>query len=55
MAQTMTMGQAAGTAAAQAVATRRDPREVDVAALRDRLRADGAVLDLAAAPPAIAR
>jgi hypothetical protein len=55
MAQCMAMGQAAGTAAALAVAGRRDPRELDVAALRDRLRADGAVLELADAPRAIAR
>jgi hypothetical protein len=55
MAQCMAMGQAAGTAAAQAVATGRDPREIDVAALRDRLRSDGAILDLAAAPRAMAR
>lgn len=55
MAQCMAMGQAAGTAAAQAVAARRDPREIDVVALRDRLRADGAILELAAAPRAIAR
>jgi hypothetical protein len=55
MAQCMAMGQAAGTAAAQAVAARRDPREIDVAALRDRLRADGAILELTAAPRAIAR
>ncbi len=55
MAQCMTMGQAAGTAAAQAVAAQRDPREIDVVALRDRLRADGAILELAAAPRAIAR
>jgi len=55
MAQCMAMGQAAGTAAAAAVAARRDPRDIDVAALRDRLRADGAILELAAAPPAIAR
>ncbi len=55
MAQCMAMGQAAGTAAAQAVAGRRDPREIDVAALRDQLRADGAILELAAAPRAMAR
>jgi hypothetical protein len=55
MAQCMAMGQAAGTAAAQAVAARRDPRAIDVAALRDRLRADGAILELADAPRAIAR
>ncbi len=55
MAQCMAMGQAAGTAAAQAVAGRCDPREIDVAALRDQLRADGAILELAAAPRAMAR
>ena len=55
MAQCMAMGQAAGTAAAQAVETRHDPRDIDVAALRDRLRADGAILELADAPQAIAR
>ena len=46
MAQTMAMGQAAGTAAAMAAAARTSPREVDVAALRDRLRADGAILEV---------
>jgi glycine/D-amino acid oxidase-like deaminating enzyme len=46
MAQCMAMGQAAGTAAALAVATRRDPRDLDVATLRDRLRRDGAILEL---------
>lgn len=50
MAQCMAMGQAAGTAAAQAVDTGRDPRDIDVAALRARLRADGAILELADAP-----
>ena len=55
MAQCMAMGQAAGTAAALAVAARRDPRDIDIAALRDRLRVDGAILELAAAPRAIAR
>ena len=50
MAQCMAMGQAAGTAAALAVATGRDPRDVDVPALRDRLRANGAILELADAP-----
>jgi hypothetical protein len=48
MAQCMAMGQAAGTAAALAVSARTTPREIDVAALRDRLRADGAIVD----PPA---
>jgi hypothetical protein len=47
MAQCMAMGQAAGTAAAQAVATDRDPRDIDVAAFRQRLRENGAILDLA--------
>ena len=55
MAQCMAMGQAAGTAAAQASAARQDPREIDVAELRRRLRADGAILELAAAPRAMAR
>jgi hypothetical protein len=50
MAQCMAMGQAAGTAAAQAVATGYDPRDIDVPTLRDRLRADGAILELDAAP-----
>jgi hypothetical protein len=47
MAQCMAMGQAAGSAAALAVATRTDPRDVPIDALQDRLRADGAILDLA--------
>ena len=46
MAQCMAMGQAAGTAAALAATTGRDPRDLDTAALRDRLRADGAILEL---------
>ncbi|HYN48170.1 MAG TPA: FAD-dependent oxidoreductase [Candidatus Nanopelagicales bacterium] len=50
MAQCMAMGQAAGTAAAMAVATRRDPREIDAPVLRDRLRSAGAVLDLPVRP-----
>jgi hypothetical protein len=41
----MAMGQAAGTAAAMAVAGRADPRAVDVGVLRDRLRRDGAILE----------
>lgn len=52
MAQCMAMGQAAGTAAAVASAAGRDPRDVPSATLRDRLRADGAILDLADAPVA---
>jgi len=51
MAQCMAMGQAAGTAAAQAVGADRDPRDIDIAALRARLRTDGAILELADAPP----
>jgi len=47
MAQCMAMGQAAGTAAALAAATGRAPRDLPVATLRDRLRADGAIVDLA--------
>ena len=46
MAQCMAMGQAAGTAAALGLATGREPRELDPEALRDRLRRDGAILDL---------
>jgi hypothetical protein len=45
MAQTMAMGQAAGTAAAMVVETGVSPRDIDRAALRDRLRRDGAVLE----------
>jgi hypothetical protein len=48
MAQCMAMGQAAGTAAAMAVGSGIDPRAVDRPLLRDRLRADGAILELAA-------
>ncbi len=50
MAQCMAMGQAAGTAAAMATAANIDPRDVPVAALRDRLRATGAVVDAAEVP-----
>ncbi len=49
MAQCMAMGQGAGSAAALAVAGGDDPRDVAIAALRDRLRAAGAILDLAEA------
>jgi hypothetical protein len=48
MAQCMAMGQAVGTAAAMATATGRDPRDVPIDVLRDRLRADGAILELPA-------
>jgi glycine/D-amino acid oxidase-like deaminating enzyme len=44
MATCMAMGQAAGTAAALAAADDMSPREVDPADLRDRLAADGALL-----------
>lgn len=50
MAQCMAMGQAAGTAAGLAIETGVEPRAVDVAVLRDRLRAAGAVLELDDAP-----
>jgi hypothetical protein len=46
MAQCMAMGQAAGSAAALATAAGRDPRDVPVRALQDRLVADGAILQL---------
>jgi hypothetical protein len=54
MAQCMAMGQAAGTAAALAVASGRDSRDVDPAALRDRLHRDGAVTDLERASTVVA-
>lgn len=44
MAQCMAMGQAAGTAAALAAAAGTTPREIPAETVRDRLRADGAVL-----------
>jgi hypothetical protein len=50
MAQCMAMGQAAGTAAAMAAATGRAARDLPASMLRDRLRADGAIVDLADAP-----
>ena len=46
MAQCMAMGQAAGAAAALAVAGGRDLRAVDIGVLRDRLRRDGAIMEL---------
>ena len=46
MAQCMAMGQAAGTAAAIAAASGVGPRDVPFASLRDRLRADGAILSI---------
>jgi hypothetical protein len=51
MAQCMAMGQAAGTAAALAVAGGTDPREVAPTALRDRLRAERGLVELPAAQP----
>ncbi len=48
MAQCMAMGQAAGTAAGMAAAAKVDARALAVPALRDRLRAAGAILELAA-------
>jgi hypothetical protein len=47
MAQCMAMGQAAGTAAGLSALDRADPRDLDTSRLRDRLRHDGAVLELA--------
>jgi FAD dependent oxidoreductase len=46
MAQCMAMGQAAGTAAALATDARVTPRDVQLDRLRDRLRGDGALLEL---------
>jgi glycine/D-amino acid oxidase-like deaminating enzyme len=54
MAQCMAMGQAAGAAAAMAAASGRDPRDIDVDALRERLIADGAILSLAGATEPLA-
>jgi len=44
MAQCMAMGQAAGTAAATAIQGSCSPKEIDVAALREKLRNAGAIL-----------
>lgn len=41
----MATGQAAGTAAAQAAAAGRTPREINISALQERLRQQGALLD----------
>jgi len=46
MAQCMAMGQAAGSAAALATVAGRDPRDVPIRALQDRLLANGAILQL---------
>jgi len=48
MAQTMSMGQAAGSAAALALTAGLEPRAVDPGRLRDRLRELGAVLEVPA-------
>jgi hypothetical protein len=47
MAQCMAMGQAAGTAAALALAGHISPRDLPVAELRDRLRRDRAIVEMA--------
>jgi 2-polyprenyl-6-methoxyphenol hydroxylase-like FAD-dependent oxidoreductase len=52
MATCMAMGQAAGTAAVFAAAGGTTPRAIPVAALRDRLAADGALLEPVAIEPA---
>ena len=44
MPPSMAMGQAAGCAAAQAVRTGVEPRNIDIAALQRTLRAEGAYL-----------
>jgi hypothetical protein len=46
MAQCMSMGQAAGVAAAMAAKSGRTPREIDVTALRDKLRKSGVILEI---------
>jgi hypothetical protein len=46
MAQCMSMGHAAGIAAAMAIESERMPREIGINALRDKLRKDGAILEL---------
>ncbi|CAN5829112.1 FAD-dependent oxidoreductase [soil metagenome] len=52
MAQCMAMGQAAGTAAALAIGSGVGPREIRSERLRDRLQADGAILELGGSSPA---
>jgi len=46
MAQTMSMGQAAGTAAAISVAKKQAPSDINVANLRDTLRKNGAIVNM---------
>ena len=41
----MAMGQAAGTAAALAIESRKSLRDIDVHALQQKLKDDGAILD----------
>jgi hypothetical protein len=55
MAQCMAMGQAVGTAAALSTSSRTDPRDVAIDRLHDRLRADGAIIELPSAKEATAR
>ncbi len=55
MAQTMAMGQAAGTAAALSLAAKCGAREVPISALQDRLRRTGARLETPTAVAAIGR
>ena len=55
MAQTMAMGQAAGTAAALSLASDCGAREVPIARLQDELRSQGAVLETPSPPAATGR
>jgi hypothetical protein len=54
MAQCMAMGHAAGSAAALAVASRLDPRGLDPAVLRERLRSQRAIVEIDQAPAVVA-
>jgi FAD dependent oxidoreductase len=53
MAQCMAMGQAAGTAAGLAAVTRVALRDLPIGDLQDRLRKDGAIVDLERAPAVV--
>lgn len=55
MAQTMAMGQAAGTAAALALAQNCSARDVPISALQARLRERGAILETPSTPAAVGR
>ncbi|MBL9202073.1 MAG: FAD-dependent oxidoreductase, partial [Opitutaceae bacterium] len=55
MAQTMAMGQAAGTAASLSLASNCGAREVPMATLQTRLRARGAILETPTQPAATGR